>query len=198
MDALDRDSFPLATRRAGVAERAVQSTLLAAALVGLSIGGIWLLSLAVSDRAAQAFSLWAFAAVSLLLAFVSLAMHRAVGAVRRERQRQFRRWLAAAIAGGVAFTIVQSVGFRGLLPPDRVVLNMAAGPDALLMAIIAVHALHVAIGYLFTARVAIEAIHDRYDHEYYWGVWAVAVYWHAMSLAWLFVLAVLTVAMGLA
>ncbi|MFO1093983.1 MAG: hypothetical protein U0992_11835 [Planctomycetaceae bacterium] len=35
---------------------------------------------------------------------------------------------------------------------------------------------------------------ERYDHEYYWGVSVCAWFWHALGIAWLFVLLCLALA----
>ena len=57
----------------------------------------------------------AFAATTALLIFVSAALVRAVQCVRRERQRPFRRSLAAALAAGTLFVGVQGFALLCLL-----------------------------------------------------------------------------------
>jgi heme/copper-type cytochrome/quinol oxidase subunit 3 len=48
---------------------------------------------------------------------------------------------------------------------------------------------------LFLAFVATRAQADRYDHEYYWGASICAYFWHALGIAWLFILAIFAIAL---
>jgi len=42
--------------------------------------------------------------------------------------------------------------------------------------------------------VTVQALADRYDHEYYWGVTLCAWFWHALGLVWCVILATMGIA----
>ena len=47
---------------------------------------------------------------------------------------------------------------------------------------------------LFLCYVTVQALADRYDHEYYWGVSICAWFWHALGIAWVALLFVMMAA----
>ncbi|MFQ5732110.1 MAG: cytochrome c oxidase subunit 3 [Planctomycetaceae bacterium] len=135
----------------------------------------------------------AFVVTSLLLLVVSGALHRAVQLVRQERQRPFRRALCFALFAGVAFVGVQGYGLACLLTMEDPV-RAQTGAVAFVFAFAAMHGLHVVVALLFLLFVTLRATADRYDHEYYWGVAVTGWFWHALGIAWLAILAVISIA----
>lgn len=133
----------------------------------------------------------AFAVSTLLLVVGSVAMTKAAGAVRREKQREFRQWLLVALAAGTCFMGVQGYALWWLLPAQRAAGDASLGTTPFVLMLAALHALHLSVAVLFLAFVTTRAQADRYDHEYYWGVSVCAWFWHALGIAWLFVLLVL-------
>lgn len=135
----------------------------------------------------------AFAVTTALLILVSGALVRAVSCVRRERQHPFRRSLRAALVGGTLFVGVQGFGLLCLLaskhPGDP-----QTGALAFVFVFAAMHGMHVTIALLFLLFVTLRAQADRYDHEYYWGVTVTGWFWHALGIAWLVILAVISIA----
>lgn len=137
----------------------------------------------------------AFAVSSLLLLAGSVALTRAVRSVRHERQRSLRRWLTAALAAGTLFMGVQAYGLWTLLPAERAAEQASLGVTPFVLMLSALHALHLTVAVLFLAFVATRAQADRYDHEYHWGVSVCAYFWHALGVAWLFILAIFAIAL---
>ncbi|HUG91660.1 MAG TPA: cytochrome c oxidase subunit 3 [Planctomycetaceae bacterium] len=137
----------------------------------------------------------AFVVSSLLLFGGSAALGRALGAVRIERQRTFRRGLVAALVIGAVFVGVQSYGLRCLLENQQVHTQAATGEHAFAFVLTALHGLHVTVALLFLAFVTVRALGDRYDHEYYWGVTVCAWFWHVLGIVWVGVLAVFAIAL---
>lgn len=135
-----------------------------------------------------------FVIATLLLIAGSIAMTRAVSAVRREKQRPFRKWLLIALAAGTCFMGIQGYGLWWLLPAQRAPGDASLGAAPFVLMLAALHALHLSVAVLFLAFVTTRAQTDRYDHEYYWGVSVCAWFWHALGVAWLFVLLVLGIA----
>ena len=136
----------------------------------------------------------AFAASSLMLLAGSIALSRAVHNVRIERQRRFRRWLNLGLAFGTLFMGVQAYGLWTLLPAERAADEASLGVTPFVLMLSALHALHLAVAVLFVAFVGTRAQADRYDHEYHWGVSVCAYFWHALGVAWLFILAIFAIA----
>ena len=71
------------------------------------------------------------------------------------------------------------------------VWTLGAGPTVLMFA--ALHGLHFLVAVLCLVFVANRAFADRYDHEYYWGVALCGYFWHALGVAWLFVLVIFAI-----
>lgn len=137
----------------------------------------------------------AFAVSSVLLLLGSISLSRAVRSVQRERQCALRRWLLAALGTGTLFMGVQAYGLWTLLPPERTADQASLGVTPFVLMLAALHALHLSVAVLFVAFVATRAGADRYDHEYYWGVSVCAYFWHALGIAWLFILAIFAIAL---
>jgi cytochrome c oxidase subunit 3 len=120
----------------------------------------------------------------------SVAMTKAVAAGRREKQREFRKWLLIALGAGTLFMGVQGYGLWWLLPAQRTAGDASTGATSFVLMLAALHALHLSVAVLFLSVVTTRAQSDRYDHEYYWGVSVCAWFWHALGVAWLFVLVI--------
>ncbi|GIX04161.1 MAG: hypothetical protein KatS3mg114_0030 [Planctomycetaceae bacterium] len=134
-----------------------------------------------------------FVLSTLALGSGSWCLEQALGAVRRERQRLFRRYLRWAWLCGMLFTSLQGAGINWLF--HRVAGGLAAVqavPFVTMMAV--VHVLHFCLAQLFVVYVLVQASLDRYDHEYWWGVWVCTWFWHALGIVWLFALAVMALA----
>jgi heme/copper-type cytochrome/quinol oxidase subunit 3 len=137
----------------------------------------------------------AFLISSLLLFGASANLVRAVGAVRIERQRAFRRSLVLALGLGALFVGVQSYGLSCLLENQHTRTAATTGEYAFAFVLTTLHGLHVTVALLFLSFVTVRALGDRYDHEYYWGVTCCAWFWHALGIVWMGVLAVFAIAL---
>lgn len=137
----------------------------------------------------------AFLVSSLLLFGASVSLGRAVGAVRIERQRPFRRSLVTALALGALFVGVQSYGLSCLLENEQTRTAAATGEHAFAFVLTSLHGLHVTVALLFLSFVTVRALGDRYDHEYYWGVTCCAWFWHVLGIVWVGALAVFAIAL---
>lgn len=130
-------------------------------------------------------SLW----ISTLFMFgVGYSLHRAIAAVRIERQKPFRRWLY--VAGGLAliFLAFQSWGLHRLLAQHQAFQNENVKLYGLMFALALIHALHVVGGMATLAVVTNRARFDVYDHEHFVGVTLCADYWHFLDAVWIVML----------
>jgi cytochrome c oxidase subunit 3 len=130
---------------------------------------------------------------SLLLALNSGLMQRAVHCVRRERQRPFRASLICALVAGTLFVGAQSYGLRSLMR-NQVAEEAQTGANAFIAIMAALHAMHLSLALLFLIWVTLNALADRYDHEYSWGVTVCTWFWHGLGIAWTCILMVFVIA----
>jgi cytochrome c oxidase subunit III len=136
----------------------------------------------------------AFAVSTVLLGCGSAALANSLSHVKRERQRPFRRSLAAAMMSGSLFVGVQSHALSQLIrtqQPEEV----PTGAEAFVAVVAALHAMHFVVALLCLSYVFVQAQFDRYDHEYYWGVTFCAWFWHGLGIVWCVILVVIGLAM---
>ncbi|MCA9073008.1 MAG: hypothetical protein KDA84_28990, partial [Planctomycetaceae bacterium] len=137
----------------------------------------------------------AFWISSGFLFFTSLMQHRAVQAVRREKQDWFRRRLLFALMAGVGFVATQMYGLWCLLESQpRTTEAASTGPLAFVFVLTVLHGMHVTIAIMFLTFVYLKSLADRYDHEYYWGVTFCTWFWHALGMVWLAIILVFLIA----
>ena len=134
---------------------------------------------------------------SVLLALNSGCMQHALHCVRRERQRPFRRSLIYALVAGTLFVGVQSYGLKSLVR-NQVAEEAQTGANLFITIMVALHAMHLSLALLFLIWVTLNALADRYDHEYSWGVSLCAWFWHGLAIVWICILMVFVIATGIA
>lgn len=133
----------------------------------------------------------AFAFSTALLLLCSVALEKARAAVRREKQRAFRQALLFAVACGTAFVGVQAFGLWCILQnlqADRNAGEAELGATAVALMFATLHACHVSVALMVLAYVTLKGLHDRYDHEYSFGVGVCAWFWHILAILWIFIL----------
>jgi len=129
-----------------------------------------------------------FVASTLLLIGISISLHYAVVAARRDRAARVLRLSLLAMTLAIGFFIVQSEGMYVLI--TRALGDSSIGsslyPFTFLLALL--HALHVVGGVIALVFVVASAKKIRYDHERYWGLQFCALYWHFLDGVWLVML----------
>jgi heme/copper-type cytochrome/quinol oxidase subunit 3 len=141
----------------------------------------------------------AFAFSTAFLILCSAVQVRALSAVRRERQRKFRKNMLWALAYGTAFVGVQVFGMWCVVQNLRAIQNAGEaqlGATALVIAAAAMHALHVVVALLMLTLVTLRGLNDRYDHEYSFGVMGCSWVWHGLGIMWIFILGAFVVCDG--
>lgn len=128
-----------------------------------------------------------------LLALGSGWLQHAVYCVRREKQKPFRRSLLFALGAGTLFVGAQSYGL-GCLMRNQVPDEAQTGANAFITVLAALHAMHFALALLFLVWVTLNALADRYDHEYSWGVSLCAWFWHGLGIVWVLILVIFSIA----
>jgi len=124
---------------------------------------------------------------TLLVLGVSLALHLAVDAVRRERHEPLRLWLRTALGLAIGFIVVQTpamillVRMHAALRDQGVRLHVYG----LIFFLVLLHALHVVGGVIALVRVMVHESKSAFDHEHYLPIHHAAIYWHFLDVVWL-------------
>ena len=191
-------SIPPPKRHASGHSRLARRVIVTALLVLLIAAAILGLLTTLFGRLNHSGQFWfppAFGVSSLLLLAGSVSQQRAIAFVRLERQRPFRVWLAVGLLCGTLFLGIQAYGLWTLLPGERSVADASLGVTPFVLMLAALHAAHLSLCVLFQVFVFLQALEDRYDHEYYWGVSVCACFWHLLGIAWLFILVIFAIAL---
>ena len=141
----------------------------------------------------------AFAFSTAFLILCSAVQVRGLAAVRRERQRTFRRNMVWALAYGTAFVGVQIFGMWCIVQNLHAIQSAGEaqlGATALVIGAAAMHALHVVVALLVLTWVTLRGFNDRYDHEYSFGVMGCSWVWHGLGIMWIFILGAFIVCGG--
>lgn len=154
-------------------------------------------------------SLWVS---TLMMLASSYTMHRALSAIRREKQALFRTYLTATIVFASIFVVIQTPAMAQLVrehnaaqrefeaqkadqqparhdpssDQDEVIAGRRSFPFyGLIMVLILIHALHVVGGMISLGIVSYNGYQGKYDHEHHTGVSHCVLYWHFLDVVWI-------------
>ena len=138
-----------------------------------------------------------FIASTLLLLGISVSLHFAVSAARRDQAARVFRLSILAMGLALGFFVVQSEGMYVLMTRalQDSSFNSSLYPFTFLLALL--HALHVVGGVIALVSVVANAARHQYDHERYWGIQFCALYWHFLDAVWIVMLFGFLVAMAM-
>jgi cytochrome c oxidase subunit 3 len=129
-----------------------------------------------------------FVLTTIILIAISTILHLAVGAVREERQTDFRRYITLAFILSLAFFGTQGTGMvwmiQQLLQPFSTMVNLYG----FTMFLVLVHALHVIGGVAGLVLLLFGIRRHAYDHERHFPVRFCAIYWHFLDGVWVIML----------
>ncbi|MEW6731162.1 MAG: cytochrome c oxidase subunit 3 [Acidobacteriota bacterium] len=118
----------------------------------------------------------------------SLTMVMAVQAAERKDTLWTVLWIMATMLGGLAFVVLHSIEWRGLIMHEHVKLfkNEWGVPlfGATFFGITGLHMMHVISGVIYLGVVASNVVRKRATHD---DVEIVGLYWHFVDLVWMFV-----------
>lgn len=180
----------LLTRRATLQSRLAVRFILSAAGVYATAAALAYLLIALIPpvpRVAEVTMPPVFWLTTLLLAAGSACLARARLYVSLEKQRPFRRSLLGALVAGVLFVGIQCYGLSCLIR-NQIPGEVQTGANAFVTMIAALHAMHFTLALLLLVWVTINALADRYDHEYHFGVTLCAWFWHGLGVVWILIL----------
>ena len=108
---------------------------------------------------------------------------RATAAIREDDPRGCFRWLLAALAMGALFVVVKSAEYAHHLGQ-----GIHLGTNRFYMFYLSLtffHFMHVLMGMVILAAVAVKARRGSYSAEEHTGVETGGAYWHMVDLVWL-------------
>jgi cytochrome c oxidase subunit 3 len=129
-----------------------------------------------------------FITSTLLLIGVSLSLHMALQAARRDRTDQVLRLCVVASILAMLFFAVQSHGMYLLVTESLQFTTPGLSAYGFTFVLALLHALHVAGGIVALVFVLAKAVRNRYDHERNWGLQFCAAYWHFLDGVWIVML----------
>lgn len=120
---------------------------------------------------------------TLALITSSYFVVRAVAAIREGSQSGCARWLLAALAMGLLFLAVKSAEYTHHLGAG---VNLSTNTFYMFyLSLTFFHFMHVILGMVILAAVAIKARSGGYSAAEHTGVETGASYWHMVDLVWL-------------
>lgn len=129
-----------------------------------------------------------FVLTTVTLLTISILLHLALGAVRREKRADLARYLILAFCVSIIFFIVQGVGLswmvREMTRPTHTMQNLYG----LTFFLVVVHALHVVGGVAGLTLLLFGLSRQAYDHERHFPIRFCAIYWHFLDIVWILML----------
>jgi len=125
--------------------------------------------------------------MTIILLTSSVTMVMAVRAAKLERRASVVKWLAATMAGGLAFVIIHATEWAGLIGEGvRLFKNPWGAPlfGAAFFTLTGLHMTHVFCGVCYLAVVAVLTGKGKLTSE---DVEVSGLYWHFVDLVWMFI-----------
>lgn len=126
-----------------------------------------------------------FLLTTVNLVAISVLLHMAVLAIRREKQVDFVRYIVLASILAVVFFVIQSIGLSWMVAemqkPGEAMQNLYG----LTFFLVVVHALHVIGGAAGMVFVLFGILRKSIDHERHFSVQFCAMYWHFLDVVWI-------------
>lgn len=120
---------------------------------------------------------------TLALITSSYFVMRAVASIRKDRSKQCVHWLLAALLMGFIFLIVKSGEYVHHYHQG---INLRTNLFYMFyLSLTFFHFMHVIMGMVILAAVAIKAKQGRYSASMHTGVETGASYWHMVDIVWL-------------
>ena len=120
---------------------------------------------------------------TLLLITSSYFVVMAVHAIRRNAARRCSQWLMLAILGGAVFVVVKMSEFVAKYADG---INLSTNTFYMFyLSLTFFHFMHVLMGMVILAAVAVKAYRGGYSAQDHTGVETGASYWHMVDLVWI-------------
>jgi cytochrome c oxidase subunit 3 len=128
---------------------------------------------------------WASTAVIVLS---SVTIQMALRAFRHRDMRLYRSLLMVTFFLGVAFVVLQWIGFKDLWYQQQITFKGSAGAGQFLYVIFGLHAVHVIGGVIALLVLFIKAFFGKTKVYSPVSTEVTATYWHFVDLLWIYLL----------
>ena len=129
------------------------------------------------------------AATGVILA-ASVALQRAVSAIRRNNLDGLRRWLVITVVLAIGFLVAQGLNWLALVRQDMAPNSKSLYAFTFYM-LTGVHALHVVGGFVPLGICVRNAYRGTYSSLSHRGLRYCAQYWHFLDVVWIVMLTVM-------
>ena len=125
------------------------------------------------------------AGMTFLLIVTSMTMVQALASIRQGDQAGLQKYLAATVAGGILFLMLQYVEWSHLIHEGQSIQKNNFGATFFLTT--GFHGLHVFSGVCYLSTVLVRAMLGKYSPTVNYEVEIAALYWHFVDLIWILV-----------
>lgn len=116
----------------------------------------------------------------------SLTIHLALGAFKDRNMAKYRQLMGVTFVLGIAFIVMQLLGFQELWNEQNVKLKGVTGAGQFLYVIFGLHGLHVLGGIVALIVMFIRAFFGKSKNYSPVPVELAATYWHFVDLLWIY------------
>ena len=129
-----------------------------------------------------------FILTTVNLVAISVLLHMAVGAVRRERRVDLARYIILAFILALFFFVIQGAALAWMIAEMMKPSDTMQNLYGLTFCLVIVHALHVIGGVAGLTFVLFGLARGKYDHERHFSIRFCAMYWHFLDIVWVLML----------
>ncbi|MBT8187477.1 MAG: heme-copper oxidase subunit III [Croceitalea sp.] len=131
----------------------------------------------------------AFYLSTAIIIFSSLTYILAKKAVKNNKQGLATTWLITTLALGIAFIVVQFIGFSQMLESGYYFTGPTSNIKmSYIFLIAAVHIVHVVAGLLSLIVVLVQQLRNKYTAENMLGLELGATFWHFLDILWVYLI----------
>ena len=117
----------------------------------------------------------------------SITFHLAKKAIQRDNQKATTQWLLITLVLGIAFVVLQFVGFGQIVAQGYFFTGPASSITTTFLYIVAVmHLLHLAGGLISLLIIIYNHFKQKYNATQFLGIELGVMYWHFLDLLWVY------------
>lgn len=129
----------------------------------------------------------AFFVSTFVIIASSLTFHLAKKAIQKDQQKNTTMWLFATLVLGVAFVVLQFVGFGEIVSNGFYFTGPASSITTTFLYIVTVmHLLHLAGGLISLLIIIYNHYKQKYNATQSLGIELGVMYWHFLDLLWVY------------
>ncbi|MEM7475997.1 MAG: cytochrome c oxidase subunit 3 [Planctomycetota bacterium] len=130
-----------------------------------------------------------FLITTVNLVAISILLHLAVAAVRKEARTDFNRYVILAAILAMVFFVIQGSGLTWMVDAMNKPTPAMKTLYTFTIFLVIVHALHVIGGAVGMVILVFGIRRQSYDHERHFPVRFCALYWHFLDFVWVIMMA---------